>query len=174
MAHAGTIARAGATPRPTRGSAPDHGRHPVRGYHFTHSDIDAHSRLVYSEMVDDERRDTGAGFWLRANAWFTDCSIEVRKVLTDNGSCFRSHAVRRDALGDIEHRGTRPDRRRTNGKVERFHPTPADEWAYARIYTSTNSAARVPTLASHLHLPPVATPLGGKPPANRAPSTSSR
>ena len=56
-------------------------------------------------------------------------------MLTDNGSCYRSHAFR-DALGDITHRRTRPYRPQTNGKVERFHRTLADEWAYTRLYRS--------------------------------------
>jgi transposase InsO family protein len=59
----------------------------------------------------------------------------VRKVLTDNGSCYRSHAFA-EALGSIQHRRTRPYRPQTNGEVERFHRTLADEWAYARLYQS--------------------------------------
>jgi transposase InsO family protein len=108
---------------------------PVRGYHFLHTALDAHSRLVYSELLTDERKDTAAAFWLRAQTWFNECGITVRKVLTDNGSCYRSH-VFRDALGEIEHRRTRPYRPQTNGKVERFHRTLVDEWAYARLYRS--------------------------------------
>jgi transposase InsO family protein len=88
----------------------------VRGYHFIHTALDAHSRLAYSEMLADERKDTAAEFWLRANAWFADKGITVRKVLTDNGSCYRSH-IFCEALGDIEHRWTRPYRPQTNGKV---------------------------------------------------------
>ena len=60
---------------------------PVRGYHFLHTAIDAHSRLAYSELLGDERKATAAAFWLRANAWFTEHGITVEKVLTDNGSC---------------------------------------------------------------------------------------
>ena len=87
-------------------------------------------------MLADERKDTAAEFWKRANTWFKAQGIMVRKVLTDNGSCYRSHAFR-EALGDgIEHRRTRPYRPQTNVKVERFHRTLADEWAYARLYTS--------------------------------------
>ena len=89
---------------------------PVRGYHFLHTALDAHSRLAYTELLEDERKDTAAAFWLRANAWFTQCGITVRKVLTDNGSCYRSHAFG-DAVGAIEHRRTRPYRPQTNGKV---------------------------------------------------------
>jgi transposase InsO family protein len=96
---------------------------PVRGYHFLHTAIDGHSRLAYSELLCDERKDTAAAFWTRADAWFTACGITVRRVLTDNGSCYRSFAFR-DALGDVEHRRTRPYRPQTNGKVcEDLYPT---------------------------------------------------
>ena len=133
-------------------------RNPVRGYHFLHTAIDAHSRLAYSELLADERKETAAAFWLRANAWFSECGITVRKVLTDNGSCYRSHTFR-DALGDIEHRRTRPYRPQTNGKVERFHRTLADEWAYARLYTSdTERCAGVPTTGCTPTITTAATP----------------
>jgi transposase InsO family protein len=98
---------------------------PVRGYHFLHTAIDAHSRLAYSELLADERKESAAAFWLRANAWFTECGITVRKVLTDNGSCYRFHAFA-DALGNIGYRRARHYRPQTNGKVERFHRTLAD------------------------------------------------
>ena len=62
---------------------------------------------LYSELLADERKETAAAFWLRANAWFTGHGITVRKVLTDNGSCYRSFNFR-DAIGDIEHRRTQP------------------------------------------------------------------
>ena len=145
---------------------------PVRGYHFIHTAIDAHSRLAYSELLTDERKDTAADFWVRANAWFVKHGIDVRKVLTDNGSCYRSHAFR-DALGDIEHRRTRPYRPQTNGKVERFHRTLADEWAYARLYTS--DAERCEEYPRWLHTynhHRGHTALGGQSPANRVPNLS--
>ena len=126
-----------ATPKPTRipaGNATSY-RNPVRGYHFLHTALDAHSRLAYTELLDDERKETAAAFWNRANAWFAECGITIRKVLTDNGSCYGPLAFK-DALNGLEHRRTRPYRPQTNGKVERFHRTLADEWAYARLYTS--------------------------------------
>ena len=109
--------------------------YPLKGYHFLHTALDGHSRLAYTELLADERQDTAAAFWARANAWFTTCGITVRKVLTDNGSCYRSRRFA-EALGDVEHRWTRPYRPQTNGKVERFHRTMADEWAYAQRYRS--------------------------------------
>jgi transposase InsO family protein len=145
---------------------------PVRGYHFLHTAIDAHSRLAYSELLADERKETAAAFWLRANAWLAQCGIRVRKVLTDNGSCYRSYAFR-DALGGIEHRRTQPYRPQTNGKVERFHRTLADEWAYARLYTS--DAERCAEFTNWLHTynhHRGHTALGGQPPASRVPNLS--
>ena len=145
---------------------------PLHGHHFLHTALDGHSRLAYSELLVDERKETAAAFWLRANAWFTACGINVRKVLTDNGSCYRSHAFR-DALGDIEHRRTRPYRPQTNGKVERFHRTLADEWAYACLYTSdTERCEQFPKWLHTYNHHRGHTALGGQPPASLVPNLS--
>jgi transposase InsO family protein len=145
---------------------------PLRGYHYLHTAIDGHSRLAYSEMLTDERKETAAAFWMRANAWFTECGITVRKVLTDNGSCYRS-GVFADALGAIEHRRTRPYRPQTNGKVERYHRTLADEWAYARLYRSDTERCQAFTTWLHNYNHHRGhTALGGQPPASRVPNLS--
>jgi transposase InsO family protein len=145
---------------------------PLRGHHFLHSAIDAHSRLVYSEILADERKDTASAFWARANAWFNECGITVRKVLTDNGSCYRSFAFR-DALDGIEHRRTRPYRPQTNGKIERFHRTLADEWAYSRLYTSdAERCAEFPIWLHEYNHHRGHTALGGQPPAAYVPNLS--
>ena len=147
-------------------------RDPLHGHHFLHTAIYAHSRLVYSEILADERKETATTFWLRANAWFNECGITVRTVLTDNGSCYRSHAFR-DALGGIEHRRTRPYRPQTNGKVERFHRTLADEWAYARLYTSdTERCEQFPIWLHTYNHHRGHTALGGQPPVSRVPNLS--
>jgi transposase InsO family protein len=146
----------------------------LRGYHYLHTAIDGHSRLAYSELLTNERKDTAADFWIRANAWFNQCGIIVRKVLPDNGSCYRSHAFAA-ALGDTQHRRTRPYRPQTNGKVERFHRTLADEWAYARLYTS--DAERCQQFVIWLHTYDFHrghTALGGHPPATRVPNLSGK
>lgn len=147
-------------------------RHPLRGHHFLHTAIDGHSRLAYSEILTDERKETAAAFWLRANSWFAECGIAVQKVLTDNGSCYRSHTFR-DALGTVEHRRTRPYRPQTNGKVERFHRTLADEWAYARLYLSdAERCEEFPNWLHHYNHHRGHTALGGQPPATRVPNLS--
>ncbi|OUZ03077.1 IS2 transposase TnpB [Mycobacterium avium subsp. paratuberculosis] len=96
----------------------------------------------------------------------------MRKVLTDNGSCYRSR-VFAQALGDIEHRRTRPYRPQTNGKVERFHRTLADEWAYARLYRSDTERCEEFTTWLHTYNHHRGhTALGGQPPASRVPNLS--
>jgi transposase InsO family protein len=120
-----------------------------RGYAFLHHAVDDHSRLAYSEILTDEKKETAAGFWIRANAFFESHGITVRRVITDNGSCYRSR-VFTAALGEtITHKFTRPYRPQTNGKVERFNRTLAQEWAYAHTYTSDE--ARAATYQRWLH-----------------------
>ena len=120
------------------------------GYAYLHHAVDDHTRVGYSESLDDEKKETAAGFWLRANAYFASIGIQVTAVMTDNGACYRSHAFR-DVLKDsgIKHRRTRPYRPQTNGKVERFNRTLEEEWAYAETYAS--EAAREATYPTWLH-----------------------
>ena len=110
---------------------------PNIGTAFVHTVIDDHSRVAYAEIHDDETAATAAGVLYRAVAWFAARGVKVERVLSDNGSAYRSHAWR-DACADlaIVHKRTRPYRPQTNGKIERFHRTLADGWAYARHYSS--------------------------------------
>lgn len=94
----------------------------------------------------------------------------MRNVLTDNGSCYRSQLFA-EALGDIKHRHTRPYRPQTIGKVERFHRTLADEWAYARLYRSDTERCDEFTIWLHTYNCRH-TALGGQPPATRVPDLS--
>lgn len=119
------------------------------GYSYLHSAIDDHSRVVYSEILDDERKETAAGFWERANTYFESLGITVQRVLTDNGACYRSHLFNKTLGTQIKHKYTRPYRPQTNGKIERFHRTLAFEWAYAHHYDS--DAARAATYQAWIH-----------------------
>jgi len=125
------------------------GSPPSRGYAFVHHAVDSYSRLAYSEQLENERKETAAGFWKRARTFFREAEFEVTAVMTDNGACYRSYAFKA-ALGEgVKHRRTRPYRPQTNGKVERFNRTLAAEWAYAQTYLS--DAARAATYADWIH-----------------------
>jgi hypothetical protein len=137
------------------------------GYAFIHNAVDDYSRLAYCEIIGDEKKDTAAGFWQRAHAFFDAHAIIVRRVLTDNGSCYRSNAFA-DALGPITHKRTRPYRPQTNGKVERFNRTLLDEWAYAHLYLSeADRAAAFPIWLHHYNHHRGHTALQGKAPITR-------
>ena len=112
-------------------------RAPLLGTAFLHTVVDDHSRVAYVEICHDEKGATAIGVLQRAVAWFANCGVTVERVLSDNGSAYRSHAWRDacDELG-IQPKHTRPYRPQTNGKIERFHRTLADGWAYARFYGS--------------------------------------
>jgi transposase InsO family protein len=147
-----------------------HGR-PKIGYSYLHNAVDDHSRLVYTEILPDETKHTAVAFWCRAQAFFASVGISVHRVLTDNGSCYRSR-LWRDTLAKagIKHKRTRPYRPQTNGKVERFNRVLLEEWAYVQPYTS--EAQRRAALPGFLHWynhHRHHTALGG-PPANRVPN----
>lgn len=121
-----------------------------RGMACVHSAIDAHSRVAYSEIHDDEKGPTCAAFWNRACEFFTTYGIDtIDAVLTDNAKNYTGLDFTA-ALGATEHRRIRPRRPQTNGKIERFNRTLLDEWAYARAYTSDNE--RTAALDDWLHI----------------------
>ncbi len=89
------------------------------GYSYIHTAVDDHSRLAYSEILTDEKKETATEFWTRAQEFFVSCGITVQRVLTDNGACYKSHLWRNSlAAQGISHKRTRPYRPQTNGKVE--------------------------------------------------------
>jgi len=118
-------------------------RHRGDGYDFVHAAVDDRSRLAYAEICPDERKETASAFVSRALAFFADRGVTVERVLTDNGSCYRSREFARTlADAGIDHRRTRPYRPQTNGKVERFNLALKWEWAYARAYKSNTSRTK--------------------------------
>jgi transposase InsO family protein len=105
------------------------------GWERVHVCVDDATRLAYVEVLPDEKATTAIGFLRRAVAYYAAHGIEVERLMTDNGSAYRSiaHAVACRALG-IRHIRTRPYRPRTNGKAERFIRTMLGGWAYGAIY----------------------------------------
>ena len=112
------------------------------GWERVHVCIDDATRLAYVEVLPDEKADTAIGFLERAIAFYCSHGIAVERLMTDNGSAYRStaHALACRALG-IKHLRTRPYRPQTNGKAERFIRTMLSEWAYAAVYGSSPERA---------------------------------
>jgi transposase InsO family protein len=132
------------------GRAAVHSRHRGDGYDFVHAAVDDRSRLAYAEILPDERKETAAGFMTRALGFYADHGIRVERVLTDNGSCYRSRDFAQVLAGaGVAHRRTRPYRPQTNGKVERFNLTLKWGWAYAQPYET--NASRTAELEHWLH-----------------------
>jgi transposase InsO family protein len=114
------------------------------GWEFAHVCVDDASRLAYVELFPDERRESVITFLSRAIAWFRERGIRVRRVMTDNGSAYKSHAFARACWRHhLRHLRTRPYTPRTNGKAERFIQTLIREWAYAAPYSTSAHRARV-------------------------------
>ena len=144
-------------------------RQPTMGTAFVHTVLDDHSRVAYAEIHDDETAATATGVLRRAVAWFAARGVTIRRVLSDNGSAYRSRLWREVCaeLG-ITPKRTRPYRPQTNGKIERFHRTLADGWAFRRLYTgeSQRRKALPGWIHEYNHHRPH-TALGGHPPISR-------
>jgi transposase InsO family protein len=115
------------------------------GWERCHVCVDDATRLAYVEVLADERGETSSAFLRRAVAWFAERGVKVERVMTDNGSAYRSviHAATCRELG-IRHLRTRPYRPQTNGKAERFIQTMLREWAYGRLYGSSAERSSQP------------------------------
>jgi transposase InsO family protein len=141
----------------------------IIGWEFVHVAIDDCTRLAYAEVLSDEKATTAIGFLRRAVAFFARHGVSVERLLTDNGSAYRStmHAIACRALG-IRHLRTRPYRPQTNGKAERFIRTLLGGWAYGAIYrTSGERSAALDGWLWHYNHQRRHSALGHKPPAAR-------
>jgi len=144
------------------------------GWEYVHLVIDDHSRLAYSEIQPDEKRASCLRFLFNALRFFRSLGVAVERVMTDNGSSFRSHryakALRRLR---IKHLRTKPYTPKTNGKAERFVQTSLREWAYAQAYPTSDHRARELPIWLHRynwHRPHGS--IGAKPPISRLAMTS--
>jgi transposase InsO family protein len=139
------------------------------GWEFVHVCIDDASRLAFSQILPDEKKESAVAFLKAAVAYYQSLGVIVARVMTDNGSCYRSAAFR-NACSDLglRHIKTRPYTPKTNGKAERFIQTALREWAYAQAYP--NSDRRAEELPVWLHRYNWHRPHGGlnsKPPISR-------
>jgi transposase InsO family protein len=124
--------------------------HPLVGTCFLHTVIDDHSRVAYVEAREDETKESATAVLRNAVAWFAELGVTVQRVLTDNGGCYRSF-LWRDTCAElgIAPRRTRPYRPQTNGKIERFHRTLVEGWAFKKFYNSESE--RLAALPAWIH-----------------------
>jgi transposase InsO family protein len=139
------------------------------GYEYLHVCVDDYSRVVHVELLNDEQGVTAAAFLARAAAHFASRGVTIERVLSDNGSCYRSDDFAETCRGlQIRHSRTRPRRPQTNGKAERFIQTMLREWAYARLYASSEErSATLPAWINHYNYRRPHGSLGHQPPATR-------
>jgi transposase InsO family protein len=137
-------------------------------WEYVHVMVDDHSRLAYAEVPEGLTAKHAVAFLEQAVAWFAERGVEIRAVMTDNGSFYVSDAHRATMrrLG-LRHLRIKPRRPRTNGKAERFIQTLLNEWAYVRIYGS--SAERTDALPLFLERYNFRRPHGSL--AKKAPAT---
>lgn len=146
------------------------------GWEFVHVAIDDFSRLAYAEILPDEKGSTCAAFTRRACAWFAQQGIEIKALLTDNGTGYRSHRFRQACERlHLRHHRTRPYTPRTNGKAERFIQSMLREWAYVRVYrTSAARARQLPHWIRYYNQERLHASLGYLPPVSRQPVPEQR
>ncbi len=140
------------------------------GYDYAHAIVDDHSRLAYTELLDDERAPTVTAFLERALNFFAAHGIEPKRLITDNAWNYTKNRSLRELLErhGIRHLRTKPRTPRTNGKVERFHQTMAREWAYGLRYrTHRHRHAALPHWLRHYNERRPHSSLGGLPPISR-------
>jgi transposase InsO family protein len=116
------------------------------GWDFLHVCVDDASRLAYTEILPSEGQQDTTAFLERALTWLSRHGVTVERVMTDNGSAYRSKLFAKALnTAGARHVRTRPDTPRTNGKAERFIQTSLREWAYAQAYpTSEHRKAELP------------------------------
>jgi transposase len=144
-------------------------RNALTGTAFIHTVIDDHSRVAYAEIHNDETAVTATAVLRRATSWFAARGVRVERVLSDNGSAYKSH-LWRDTCAElrITPKKTRPYRPQTNGKIERFHRTLADGWAFTRFYGSESARrAALPAWIHHYNHHRPHTAIGQVPPITR-------
>jgi transposase InsO family protein len=121
-----------------------------KGWEFVHVAIDDHSRVAFTQIKPDQKATSAIAFLKAALAYYAALGVTVERVMTDNGSCYKSFAWRDTCkqLG-VKHIRTKPYTPQTNGKAERFIQSSLREWAYARAYE--NSDQRAAELPDWMH-----------------------
>ena len=139
------------------------------GWEFVHVCIDDASRIAFSRVMKDERQESAVAFLKAAVAYYASLGMKIERVMTDNGSCYRSKAFARVCKRlALRHIFTKPYTPQTNGKAERFIQTSLREWAYARAYnTSDERTAELPRWLHRYNWHRPHGSIGAEPPISR-------
>jgi len=139
------------------------------GWEFVHVCIDDASRIAFSRVMKDERQESAVAFLKAAVAYYASLGVKIERVMTDNGSCYRSKAFARACKRlALKHIFTKPYTPKTNGKAERFIQTSLREWAYARAYnTSDERTAELPRWLHRYNWHRPHGSIGAQPPISR-------
>jgi len=140
------------------------------GWEYVHVCIDDHSRIAFADIRPNEKKESAVAALNAAIGWYATIGVTVERVMTDNGSCYRSHAFR-DACKQLglRHIRTRPYTPKTNGKAERFIQSSLREWAYAKAYeTSTQRENELPYWLHHYNWHRPHAGIKGKTPISRS------
>jgi transposase InsO family protein len=139
------------------------------GHEFVHVAIDDASRLAFSQIRRDQKKESAIAFLNDVVTYYRSLGLKITGIMTDNGSCYRAKAFAKACkkLG-LQHIFTKPYRPQTNGKAERFIQTALREWAYARTYdTSDQRAKDLPIWLHHYNWHRPHGSLESKPPISR-------
>ena len=130
-----------------RGQSNARGKRQGPGWEFAHVAVDDHSRIATATIFPNERKKSAVAFLRSTVAYYRSLGVNVQRIMTDNGSCYRSRAFARACKRlRIKHIRTRPYTPQTNGKAERFIQTALREWAYATAFeTSEQRRAELPS-----------------------------
>jgi transposase InsO family protein len=151
------------------GHVEGHPRSRGAGHEFAHVAIDDHSRIARIDILPDEKKQSAVLCLQRTVAYFQSLGVRITRVMTDNGSCYRSRAFAKACRDlDIKHLRTKPYTPQTNGKAERFIQTALREWAYATEFqTSEQRKAELPVWLHRYNWHRPHTSLDKKPPISR-------
>jgi transposase InsO family protein len=139
------------------------------GWEYVHVCIDDNSRVAFTQIKPDEKKQSAIAFLKASFAYYEKLGVKVERVMTDNGSCYRSRDFAQvcEQLG-LRHIRTKPYTPKTNGKAERFIQTALREWAYALVYnTSDQRAAELPFWMHRYNWHRPHGSIGAKPPISR-------
>jgi transposase InsO family protein len=139
------------------------------GWEYVHVCIDDASRIAFSQVMKTEKKGCAVAFLKAAVVYYASLGVRVERVMTDNGSCYKSFAFQKACkrLG-LKHIRTKPYTPKTNGKAERFIQTSLREWAYAQAYnTSKERAAELPRWLHRYNWHRPHGSIGSKPPISR-------